>query len=67
MSDLTETSAAILTHLFQDQDAPMGQEWLDTVESGWTDSSLHSLVVTSGTLSAAKANELYGHFRTKHR
>ena len=44
----------------------MGQEWLDTVESGWTDSSLHSLVVTSGTLSAAKAKELYGHFRSQN-
>ncbi len=65
MSESNETSAAILTRLFQATDAPLGQEWLDSVESGWTDSSLHSLVVTSGTISAAKAKELYGHFRTK--
>ena len=65
MSESNETSAAILTRLFQATDAPLGQEWLDSVESGWTDSSLHSLVVTSGTISAAKAKELYGHFCTK--
>jgi hypothetical protein len=41
MSDLTEASGAILPHLFKDTaDAPLGQEWLDSVESGWTDWSL---------------------------
>ena len=65
MSDSTESTTAILTRLFKETDAPLGQEWLDSVPSGWTESSLHSLVVTSGTISAAKAKELYGHTRTK--
>jgi hypothetical protein len=34
------------------------------VDSGWAEASLHNLAVTSGTLSAAKAKDLYGHFRT---
>ena len=65
MSDSTESSVAILTRLFTDPDAILGQEWLDSVESGWTTASLHRLVVTNGTLSAAKTKELYGHFWTK--
>jgi hypothetical protein len=65
MSDLTETSVAILTHLFKDPEAPLGKELLDSVDSGWTESSLHHLVVTSGTLSPDKAKELYSHFHTK--
>jgi hypothetical protein len=66
MSDSTETSAAILTRLFQDSDAPLGQGWLDSVDHGWTEASLHHLVVTSGThMRAAEVRELYGHFRTK--
>jgi hypothetical protein len=38
---------------------------LDSVVSGWTDTSLHSLVVINGTLNVAKTREIYGHFCTK--
>ena len=65
MSDSIETTAAILTRLFKAPDALMGQDWLDSVASGWTPASLQSLVVTTGTLSASKTKELYGHYRTK--
>jgi hypothetical protein len=66
MTVLVETNAAIVNRLFKAPDAPLGQAWLDTVTPGWTEASLHHLVVTTGTpLSAAKAKEVYGHFRTK--
>jgi hypothetical protein len=65
MSDVSETNSAILTRLFKDPDAILGQKWLDSVNSGWTEASLHHLVVASGTLTAPKTKDLYGHFRTK--
>ena len=65
MSDSIETTAAILTRLFKAPNALLGQEWLDSVASGWTPASLQSLVVSTGTLSASKTKELYGHYRTK--
>jgi hypothetical protein len=65
MSDSHESSAAILARVFQDPEAKMGEEWLDSVGEGWTGTSLHRLVVTNGTLSAAKSKEIYGHFSTK--
>jgi hypothetical protein len=43
----------------------LGETWLDSVGEGWTEASLHRLVVTNGTLSAAKSMEIYGHFFTK--
>jgi hypothetical protein len=53
MSDSTESTAAIFTHLFRAKDAKLGKEWLDSVPSGWTDESLHHLVVTKGTITAS--------------
>jgi hypothetical protein len=43
----------------------MGTTWTDTVTTGWTEASLHHLVMTKGTLSTAKTKDLYGHVRTK--
>ena len=60
-----ETSAASLTRLFKGPAAKMGTTWTDMVTTGWTDASLHHLVMTKGTLRTAKSKELYGHFRTK--
>jgi hypothetical protein len=65
MSASTESIAASLTRLFRASDAMLGKVWLESVSSGWTSESLHSLVVTNGTISAAKTREIYGHFRTK--
>ena len=65
MTDSTETNAAIVARLFQGEDARMGTKWLESVSTGWTETSLHCLVETTGTLSAAKTKEIYGHFRTK--
>ena len=65
MSENGETSAAIVARLFKDPDGPMGSKWLDSVGTGWTDTSLHRLVEKTSTLSAAKTREIYGHFRTK--
>jgi hypothetical protein len=50
MSDSTEASAAMLTQWFKDADTSLGQEWLDSADSDWINTSLHSLVVTSCTL-----------------
>jgi hypothetical protein len=61
----SESNAAIVARLFRGTDAPLGSEWLTSVGSGWTDSSLHHLVEKTGTLRAAKTKEIYGHFRTK--
>jgi hypothetical protein len=43
----------------------MGTKWTDTVTTGWTEASLHHLVMKKGTLSTAKTKDSYGHFRTK--
>jgi hypothetical protein len=61
----TETTSAILARLFRDPDAKLGIKWLELVNLGWTESSLHHQVVDQGTLTATKTKELYGHFRTK--
>ena len=65
MTETSETSSAIVARLFRAPDALLGSEWLDSVASGWTDTSLHRNVIESGTLSATKTKELYGHFITK--
>jgi hypothetical protein len=65
MTETSETSSAIVARLFRAPDALLGSEWLDSVASGWTDTSLHRHVIESGTLSATKTKELYGHFITK--
>jgi hypothetical protein len=59
MTVSVEMNAAVLTHLFKDPDAPLGQTWWDNVTTGWTEASLHHLVVNTGTpLSVAKAKEV---------
>ena len=60
-----ETSAASLARLFKGPDAHLGTKWMDSVEGGWTEESLHHKVLVTGTLTAAKTKEMYGHFRTK--
>jgi hypothetical protein len=65
MSVSGETGAAIVTHLFKEEDAPLGPKWLVSVSTGWTDISLHRLVAKTGAPSAAKTKELYGHLCTK--
>jgi hypothetical protein len=45
--------------------AKMGTRWTDTVTTGWTEASLHHLVMKKGNISTAKTKDLYGHFRTK--
>jgi hypothetical protein len=65
MSNSTESTIAILNRLFQAPEAKLGKDWLDSVVSGWTDTSLHSLVVTNSTLSAAKTREIQGYYCTK--
>ncbi len=45
--------------VFKAPNAVLGQEWLNSVESGWTPASLlQSLVVTNIMLNAAKTKEL---------
>jgi hypothetical protein len=65
MSDVSETNSAILARLFKDPNAILGKKWLESVNSGWTEASLHHLVADSGTLPATKTKDLYGHFCTK--
>ena len=60
-----ETSATSLTRLFKGKDAKLGTKWTDTVTTGWTEASLHHLVMKKGMLSTAKSKDMYGHFRTK--
>jgi hypothetical protein len=60
-----ETTAATLARLFQGRDATMGSEWLDSDGDGMSATAFHRLVVSKGTLSAAKTRDMYGHFRTK--
>jgi hypothetical protein len=65
MIDSPETAAASLARLFCGSDAIRGTDWLDSVGDGLTDTSYHHLVVSTGTLSAAKMRDMYGHYRTK--
>ena len=65
MTPSTETAAASLARLFRGSDAILRLDWLDSVEEGLTDTSYHHLVVLTGTLSAAKTRDMYGHYRTK--
>ena len=61
----SESSSAILARLFRAPDAKLGTKWLESVHLGWTEASSHCKVIDTGTLSAVKTKELYGHFRTK--
>jgi hypothetical protein len=60
----SETAAVLLGQLFKGANAPMGISWVDSVNTGWSELSLHRLVVSNGTLRAAKTRDVYGHFRT---
>jgi hypothetical protein len=64
MPPSTETTTASLGRLFKGPNALLSTSWIDYVPTGWTDDSLHHLVVSTGTLRAAKSWDLYGHFRT---
>jgi hypothetical protein len=66
MSNSNETATAILLAGFlHGSEASIGMEWLDSVEGGLSNTSLHCLVVSSSTLGAAKTHDMYGHFDTK--
>jgi hypothetical protein len=62
MSETSETSSAILARLFRAPDAVLGTKWLESVHLGWTEASTHARVIDTGTLTASKTKELYGHF-----
>ena len=65
MTGAPETTAAIVARLFRSPTASLGSDWVDSVQVGLSDTSLHRLVVSNGTPSAAKMRDMYGHFRTK--
>ena len=65
MTTSNETASAALARLFRGPNATMGSEWLDSVGDGMSVTSFHRLVVSTGTLSAAKTRDMYGHYRTK--
>jgi hypothetical protein len=65
VKDSSETTPAILARLFKDPDAPLGTKWLKVVKTGWSNDTLHRQVVKTGTLSAVRTRELYGHLRTQ--
>jgi hypothetical protein len=59
----TEMTATSLGRLFKGPDMVLGSSWIDSVPAGWTNTSLHHLVVSSGTIHAAKSREdMHGHF-----
>ncbi len=60
----SETPAAALGHLFKGTNAILGTPWVNSVNSGWSEASLHRQVVATGTVKAAKTRDVYGHFRT---
>jgi hypothetical protein len=65
MTGAPETTAAIVARMFRSPTASLGSDWVDSVQVGMSDTSLHRLVVSNGTPSAAKTRDMYGHFRTK--
>jgi hypothetical protein len=65
MIEITEPPAAIVARLFRGPDASLGTAWVDSVQVGLSDTSLHRLVVSNGTPTAARTRDMYGHFRTK--
>ena len=60
----SETPAAALGRLFKGPTATLGTSWVNSVDSGWSEASLHRQVVATGTVKAAKTRDVYGHFRT---
>jgi hypothetical protein len=65
MIGITESPAAIVASLFRGPDASLGTAWVESVQVGLSDTSLHHLVVSNGTPTAARTRDMYGHFRTK--
>jgi hypothetical protein len=65
MIGITEPPAAIVARLFCGPDASLGPDWVDSVQVRLSDTSLHRLVVSNGTPTAARTRDMYGHFRTK--
>jgi hypothetical protein len=65
MIGITEPPAAIMAGLFPGPDASLGTDWIDSVQVGLSDTSLHRLVVSNGTLTAARTRDMYGHFCMK--
>ena len=60
----SETPAAALGCLLKGTNAILGTPWVNSVNSGWSEASLHRQVVATGTVKAAKTRDVYGHFRT---
>jgi hypothetical protein len=60
----SETPAAALGRLFKGTNAILGTPWVNSVNSGWSEASLHRQVVATGTVKAAKTRDVYGHYRT---
>jgi hypothetical protein len=58
-----EPAATSLGWLFKGPDEVLCSSWIGSVPTGWTNTYLHHLVVSSGTLHAAKSRDMYGHFR----
>jgi hypothetical protein len=66
MTDSTKTTAASLAHLFCGSDTSLHtMAWLESVKDGLSNMSFQHLAVSNGTVSAAKACDIYGHFHTK--
>ena len=65
MIGITELPAAIVARLFRGPNASLGTDWVDSVQVGLSDTSLHRLVISNGTPTAARTRDMYGHFRTK--
>jgi hypothetical protein len=65
MTSSSTSNEALLARLFQDPDARLGTEWLKSAGVGLTDTSLYSLVTSTGAIIIAKTREMYGHFCTR--
>jgi hypothetical protein len=67
----TSLSREIVHHIPQEKVGPNaakfggGTDWVDLVDVGLSDTCLHCLVVSNGTLSAVKTRGMYRHFCTK--
>jgi hypothetical protein len=62
---ITEPPAAIVARFFRGPDASLGTGWVNLVQVRLSDTSLHRLVVSNGTATAARTRDMYGRFCTK--
>jgi hypothetical protein len=61
MTVITVTTEAIVARLFRRPNASLGTGCVDSVYVGLSDTSLHRLVVSNGTPTAARMRDFYGH------